>query len=128
MESVEARQREFDEALERRDADAAAAAILGLDSDLAARAADTTQSDELDRARAALRAMVVRLGEAAGAGMQDPRDVVAPYVELVLGQRAMAREQRRYGDADALRDGLVAIGVEVMDGPGGTTWQLKGTA
>jgi cyanophycinase-like exopeptidase len=127
MGSVDARQREFDEALERRDADGAAAAILGLDSDLAAWAADTTQSDELDRARAALRAMVVRLGEAAALGMQDPREAVGPYVELLLGQRAAAREERRFSEADALRDGLVALGVEVMDGPAGTTWELKGT-
>ena len=128
MESVDTRQREFDEALERHDADGAAGAILGLDSDLAAWAADTTQSDEMDRARGALRAMVLRLGEVAATGMQDPREVVAPYVELVLGQRASAREERRFADADGLRDGLVAIGVEVMDGPGGTTWDLKGTS
>jgi hypothetical protein len=126
MEAVESRQREFDGALERRDSDGAAAAILGLDSDLAAWAADTTQSDEMDRARRALRAMVVRLGEAAAGGMQDPREVVAPYVELVLGRRTAAREERRFAEADALRDGLIALGVEVMDGPAGTTWELKG--
>ena len=125
MEAVETRQREFDGALERRDADGAAAAILGLDSDLAAWAADTTQSDEMDRARRALRAMVVRLGEAAAGGMQDPRDVVAPYVELVLGRRRAAREERRFAEADILRDGLISLGVEVMDGPTGTTWELK---
>ena len=125
MEAVDSRRREFDEALERRDADGAAAAILGLDSDLVAWAADTTQSDEMDRARGALRAMVVRLGEAAAGGMQDPREVVAPYVELVLGRRAAARDERRFADADALRDGLIALGVEVMDGPAGTTWELK---
>ena len=128
MEAVDIRQREFDGALERRDADGAAAAILGLDSDLAAWAADTTQSDEMDRARGALRAMVVRLGEAAAGGMQDPRAVVGPYVELVLGRRAAAREERRFSDADALRDGLIALGVEVMDGPAGTTWELKGAS
>ena len=126
MQAVDTRQREFDGALERRDADGAAAAILGLDSDLTAWAADTTQSDEMDRARGALRAMVVRLGEAAASGMQDPREVVAPYVELVLGRRAAAREESRFAEADALRDGLIALGVEVMDGPAGTTWELQG--
>lgn len=125
MEAVDTRQQEFDEALERRDADGAAAAILGLDSDLAAWAADTTQSDEMDRARSALRAMVVRLGEAAAGGMQDRREVVGPYVELVLRQRKAAREERRFSDADALRDGLIALGIEVMDSPTGTDWELK---
>ena len=126
LESVDARQHEFDGAVDRRDADGAVAAILGLDDDLAAWAADTLQSDELDRGRATLRAMVVRLGEVAASGLRDPREAAAPFVELILGQRTAAREQRRYADADALRDGLVALGVEVMDGPAGTAWELKG--
>lgn len=102
------------------------AAILGLDDDLSAWAADTLQSDDLDRGRAVLRAMVVRLGEVAAGGLRDPREAVAPFVELVLAHRTAARDQRRYADADALRDGLVALGVEVMDAPEGTSWELKG--
>ena len=55
----------FDEAVGAGDADRALAAVLELDDAIAAWSADTFQSDEMDRARATLRAMIVRLAEAA---------------------------------------------------------------
>ena len=124
LESVDARQREFDAAVAAGDAEGATAAILGLDSDLSAWAADTLQSDELERGRAVLRGMIAALGELATTGMQDPGAVVAPYVDMILEQRRRARAERRFADADALRDGVVALGVEVMDTPEGTEWRL----
>ena len=121
---VDARQQEFDQAVDRRDAEAATAAILGLDSDLNAWAADTLQSDELDQGRAVLRGMIASLGDLAAGGLHDPASVVGPYVDLVLELRRTARADRRFADADALRDGLVSLGVEVMDTGGATEWRL----
>jgi cysteinyl-tRNA synthetase len=86
---------------------------------------DTMESDELDRARATLRSMVVRLGEAAENGLGDPRQRVAPFVEALLAARRQAREERRWADADALRDRLLAAGIEVRDAPEGTSWELR---
>ena len=62
----------FDAALAERDAEAATAATLELEATLHSWSADTFQSDEVDTARAALRRMVVRLGELAGPGLRDP--------------------------------------------------------
>ena len=86
---------------------------------------DTTQSDLLDRGRAGLRAMIVRLGEAAETGVRDPRDAVGPFVEALLDARRQARADGRWADADNLRDRLLAAGVEVRDTAGGTEWQLR---
>lgn len=116
----------FDEALADRDPDRAVAAMLELEQAIVEWSADTLQSDESDHARAALRRMVVRLGELATVGAQDPRQVVAPYVEAVLAARVGAREAKQYELADRLRDALVAAGVEVRDAPGGTEWDLGG--
>src|SRR5262245_8027834 len=55
----------FDAALAARDVDGCVAAILDLEQALHDWSADTLTSDEGDRARAALRRMVVRLGELA---------------------------------------------------------------
>ncbi|HEU5081920.1 MAG TPA: hypothetical protein VFU14_01160 [Acidimicrobiales bacterium] len=115
---------EFDAALARRDPDAAVAAVLQLEQAIVDWSADTLQSDEADRARAALRRMVVRLGEAAAVGTRDPRDVAAPFVEAVLAARVAAREARQFDLADRLRDGLLDAGVEVRDTPAGTEWLL----
>jgi hypothetical protein len=115
----------FDAALAERDAEAATAATLELEATLHSWSADTFQSDEVDTARAALRRMVVRLGELAGPGLRDPRDVFAPWVEPLLAERAEARLSRRFDDGDRIRQRLLALGVEVRDTPTGTEWHLR---
>jgi cyanophycinase-like exopeptidase len=115
----------FDAALRAGDAAGAVKTVLELDATLQDWSRDTLQSDQLDRGRAGLRAMVVRLGEAAETGLQDPRTLVAPFVEAMLDARRQARDDGRYADADGLRDRLLAAGVEVRDTAGGTEWQLR---
>ncbi len=114
----------FDGALVGRDGRGAVKAVLELDDLLTEWSRDTLQSDHLDRGRAALRSMVVRLGGAAAEGLRDPRNVVGPFVEALLDARRHARDERRFADADALRDRLVDAGVEVRDTPDGTQWVL----
>jgi cysteinyl-tRNA synthetase len=84
--------------------------------------ADTNVSDEHEQARAVLRSMVVRLGELARAGARDPRDVLEPFVSLLLEIRASARDARDWATSDRVRDRLAAAGVEVRDTPAGPEW------
>ncbi len=116
----------FDDAVAGRDPDGAVAAVLELEQAIVDWSADTLQSDETDQARAALRRMIIRLGEVAAVGARDPRTVVAPYVEAVLAARIGAREAKQYELADQLRDALTATGLEVRDTPEGTEWVLGG--
>jgi cysteinyl-tRNA synthetase len=51
----------------------------------------------------------------------DGEDAIDRLVDL----RAKAREDRRYADADAIRDGLERAGVTLEDGPDGTRWLRK---
>jgi len=115
----------FDAALAARDARGCTAAVLGLEEAIVAWRADTLQSDDADEARRVLRALVVRLGELADAGTRDPREAVAPYVELLLQLRASARENRDFATADLVRDRLVALRVSVHDLPEGSSWELS---
>ena len=115
---------EFDAAMERRDAAAAVAATLELDDAMTAWGTDSLQSDEMDRARALMRSMVVRLGEASTKGLADPRQVLAPVVEVALGVRTEVRAAKRYDLSDQIRDGLAAAGIEVRDTPAGQEWNL----
>jgi len=114
----------FADALHRRDVRGAVAATLALEDALESWSADTLTGDERDRARAALHGMVVRLGEVAASGARDPREVLAPFVELLLEARAAARASKDWGASDRLRDGLAAAGVEVRDTPAGQEWHL----
>jgi len=113
---------EFDLALSARDANAAVAAVLTLEASIVEWSSDTLQGDDLDRARAALRAMIVRLGFVATDGMRDVRDVLGPVVEAALAARVAARAMGAFGVSDAIRDDLTAAGIEVRDTPVGVEW------
>lgn len=117
---------DFDEALARRDVDGCVAAVLRLEAAIAGWRADTLQSDDLDEARRVLRALVVRLGELAVGGARDPREQVAPYVDLLLELRTSARAHRDFATSDLVRDRLVGLGIAVHDTPGGASWDLGG--
>lgn len=105
----------FREALDAGDAEGALAAILDVEA--------TSEGEPAQRA--VLRSMLVDLGRAAADGLTDPAEVVGPFVDLLLGLRADLRDRGDYGGADAVRDGLVALGVEVRDTPSGSEWSLR---
>jgi len=116
----------FDTALDARDADAAVAAILELEAAIVEWSRDTLQSDDVDRARAALRSMIVRLGAAATEGVRDVREVLGPVVEAALAARVVARSEKAFAVSDAIRDELVKAGIEVRDTPDGVDWLVAG--
>jgi hypothetical protein len=114
----------FDAALGARDADGAVAAILELESSIVEWSRDTLQSDDIDRARTALRSMIVRLGAAATEGVRDVREVLGPVVEAALAARVVARSEKAFAVSDAIRDELASAGIEVRDTPDGAEWLI----
>jgi len=54
-----------------------------------------------------------------------PSDHFAESVDEVLADREAAREDGDYARADAIRDTLEALGIEVMDQPDGPEWRPK---
>jgi cysteinyl-tRNA synthetase len=117
---------DFAAALAARDADGAARAVLELEAAIHDWSADTVQSDDTDRARAALRSMVVKLAAAASGGLQDPREAAAPFVNALLSLRATVRAEKRYDLSDIIRDRMLEAGVEVRDTKEGVEWVLRG--
>jgi hypothetical protein len=115
---------EFDLSIERRDAAGAVAAILDLDDAIRDWSADTLQSAEMDKARALLRSMIIRLGDASRSGLTDPRDVLGPLVEIALSARSEVRRAKLYDLSDQIRDELALAGVEVRDTADGQIWEL----
>lgn len=106
-------------------APAADAVLQALDAgDVAAAVRGILELDAAGADRTVVHPLVVRVGELAAAPRFDRSAIVGPYVELLLSQRASAREFGRYAEADLLRDALAGLGVTVADGAGGSTWTL----
>lgn len=115
---------EFDLAIAGADALGAVRAALTLESCIRSWSADTLQSDSADRAHATLRSMISRLGDAATTGLQDPRQVLAPFVDALITVRTIVRAEKRYDLSDIIRDIFAAQGIEVRDTPDGVEWDL----
>jgi cysteinyl-tRNA synthetase len=124
LDQVQALTVSFDSATDAGDVQGAVRAVLALENELVAWSRDTAGTDEIDRARAALQGLVVRLGELvpAGAGAADGPAVPDAVVALLVELRAAARAAKDYALGDRIRDTLIEAGIELRDGPDGTTW------
>ena len=120
------------------------AAAVGHTSELltlANKLLDQPKSAPKDQRRRSLRAVLEgmeQVSQALGIFGQDPavylgrrrarlceaRKIDPEQVELGIQQRNDARKAKDFQRADTLRQELTDMGVELMDGPGGTTWRV----
>jgi hypothetical protein len=115
----------FEAASGERDGGAMVSAILDLEEAIEAWSTDTDENDNADRARAVLRGLVVRLGQAAEQGLMDPADRLRPAIEPLIKLRDALRTEGSYAAADLIRDALIATGISVHDSPSGSTWAIE---
>ena len=83
-----------------------------------------------DHERGRLGAALMAGGQLMGLLAHDPEEWMRPLLEKrsteineQIEARAVARRERRFADADRIRDELAAEGIILEDGPGGTTWR-----
>lgn len=86
--------------------------------------------DQIARSRAA--ATLLRLGKTLGffqnmqsRSAREMPDLSKSLIELILGYRSDARQNKNWALSDKIRDDLLAIGIEIKDGPAGTNWNLR---
>jgi hypothetical protein len=123
---VREREADFATAVGSRDMALAVGTVLDLERDVTDWSTDIPAGDELDRAHASLRSLILELGRLSESGARDPREVVGPYVEALLELRDAARRARRFDEADFVRERLSECGVEVRDTANGSEWLLAG--
>jgi len=122
IDMVREREAAFASAVASRNMDLAVTTVLDLEGDLKEWSTDIPTGDELDRARASLRSLILELGHLAETGTRDPRQVVGPFVEALLELRNAARRDRRFPEADFVRERLAECGIDVRDTPRGSEW------
>jgi cysteinyl-tRNA synthetase len=55
---------------------------------------------------------------------QPELEVDPVWIESLLQQRQQARQEKRYGESDRIRDELLAVGITPIDRPDGQTrWE-----
>ena len=125
---------------ERREAEIPEALVAALEDDLntpramaeffgLARSLNkATDADERRR----LAAQMYAVGDLMGLLQSDPDDWFAGHgesemsagtIEEMLEKRRSARAAKRFAEADAIRDELAKAGIQIEDGPEGTTWR-----
>jgi cysteinyl-tRNA synthetase len=53
-------------------------------------------------------------------------DLDTETIEKMINERSVARQEKDWVRSDTIRDDLLARGIELKDGPEGTTWRVKG--
>ncbi|MFY1692870.1 hypothetical protein [Plantactinospora sp. WMMB782] len=114
----------FDDGVRHGDAEAMVSAVLDLETAVHTWAADTEEDEGTAQARTVLRTLVVRLGQAASTGLQDPGERIRPLVEPLVALRERLRQRNDYAAADGIRESLATAGVDLRDTPTGPRWGL----
>jgi len=109
------------------DVRAAVGALIALDQAIERRVGAGEESPDLQAARATFRSLIVRLGDASGGPATDSREAIEPFVEALVELRGRARASGDWAAADLVRDRLAEAGIDVHDGPDGTSWTVRGT-
>jgi cysteinyl-tRNA synthetase len=94
--------------------------IRAANDELDKRGSDKAALDRARKAFAAINGVLDNVPDAA----DDPE--LKSFVEGKLADRKKARAERDFARADAIRDELVAAGIEIKDGPSGTSWKKLG--
>ena len=120
---LDAIERAFDAALVRGDAPAAVRAVVAA-FDVQTSLATDALHGSAEAAR--VRRLLARLAEAADT-MGRRAGLVEPLTHTLVELRRVARQDQDWAAADAIRDSLDALGVELHDSAAGTTWSLPST-
>ena len=100
-------------------------------SELFGLARELNRSDEPAR-RQVIAAQILACGDLMGVLQSDPESwfareadgqISATEIAALLAERDAARAARNFDVADAIREQLAADGVQIEDGPAGTTWR-----
>jgi cysteinyl-tRNA synthetase len=119
-------ERAFQIGLGKRDPGDTTNALLELDRSVWKAQQDLEASEVVSQAREVFRDLVVQLGMMLEVSPLDRRECLAPLVEKLLERRVALRQEKRWEEADFIREALQEGGVLIEDTPAGSRWHLAG--
>jgi cyanophycinase-like exopeptidase len=122
--NVHALESAFQAAQDAGDAERMSAAILELDRTVWKASRDSESEEFISQTRELLREWVVLLGTSRSQSPRSTGECLGPLVEELLKLRAALRRNKRWEDADALRDCLQRAHVIVEDTSDGARWRI----
>ena len=123
-EDVHALERRFQAGLDRRDPAHMSSAILELDRIVWKASRDLESEEFIPQARDILRKWIVLMGTAMAAAPRTTAECLGPLVEELLSLRDHLRAEKRWAEADMLRDCLQRADVVVEDTSRGARWRV----
>ncbi len=114
----------FREGLDVRDAKQMVSSLLDLDGMLWKARTNLESEDNITLAREVLRDLIVLLGVEMAARPHSSQSVMDPLVSRLLDLRANYRKEKRWADADKIRDILYKANIIVEDTKDGQQWRM----
>lgn len=114
----------FDQGMKRGSPADLVSALLEFDGIIWRGQHDLENPEFIAQARERFRELIVRLGTVIENSPTGRRECLAPLVETLLRLREFYRRERRWSDADSLRECLRDAGIEVEDTPQRARWKL----
>lgn len=99
-------------------------ALLELDNAIWKAQKDFEDEERISQAREILRDSIVLLGAELGASPRHLRKYLSPIVEQMLQLRARFRNEKRWSEADRIREILLQSNIQVEDTKDGFQWHL----
>jgi len=99
-------------------------ALLELDSAIWKAQRDLEDEENISEAREILRDSIVLLGVELGTSPRHLREYLAPLVEQMLQLRARFRNEKKWSEADHIRDILQQSNIQVEDTKDGVQWHI----
>ena len=122
---VHALQSAFQNGLEKNLSEETTSALLELDG-LIWKAQMELESEEfISQAREIERDMIALLGSQLASSSSNTIECIAPLVEELLKLRTQFRVQQKWQEADAIRDCLARLSIEIEDTGEGSRWKMK---
>ncbi len=115
----------FHSGLERHDLKQSATALLELDRIIWQAHEDHESTEFISQARDTLRDMVVFLTTRFDSAPRDQAECLAPLVNELLSLRKKFRQDKKWQEADEIRDSLQRVNIVIEDSKNGSNWKMK---